>query len=324
MLMLAWPACVAAAWIGALLDRWLGEPRRWHPLVGFGRLAAALERRLNPPAQRVAPWRQRLAGLAGWCVLVLVPAALAGWLAAAAAAWHPLAALAMHALALYAALGARSLHQHIAPIASALAASDLPTARALTARIVSRDTADADAEALARAACESALENGNDAVFGALFWFLVGGAPAVIVFRLANTLDAMWGYRTPRLVYFGWAAARLDDVLNLVPARLTALSYALLGATAQALRCWRTQAPAWSSPNAGPVMAAGAGAIGVQLGGAARYHGEIEQRPPLGAGSVPGAAHVMACLRLVERTLWLWLALAGASALAALTISAPA
>ncbi|SOY88926.1 CobD/CbiB family cobalamin biosynthesis protein [Cupriavidus taiwanensis] len=324
MLMLAWPACVAAAWIGTLLDRWLGEPRRWHPLVGFGRIAAALERRLNPPPQRSAPWRQRLAGLAGWCVLVLAPAALAWWLVAAAASWHPLAALALHALALYAALGARSLHQHIAPIAGALAVADLPAARALTARIVSRDTADADTEALARAACESALENGNDAVFGALFWFLVGGAPAVIVFRLANTLDAMWGYRTPRLVYFGWAAARLDDALNLVPARLTALSYALLGATAQALRCWRTQAPAWSSPNAGPVMAAGAGAIGVRLGGPARYHGEIEQRPPLGAGSAPQAAHVMACLRLVERTLWLWLALAGASALAALTASAPA
>ncbi|SOY50886.1 adenosylcobinamide-phosphate synthase CbiB [Cupriavidus taiwanensis] len=323
MLMLAWPACVAAAWIGALLDRWLGEPRRWHPLVGFGRVAAALERRLNPPAQRSAPWRQRLAGLAGWCVLVLAPTALAAWLVAAAAGWHPLAALALHALALYAALGARSLHQHIAPIATALAAADLPAARALTARIVSRDTADADAEALARAACESALENGNDAVFGALFWFLVGGAPAVIVFRLANTLDAMWGYRTPRLVHFGWAAARLDDALNLVPARLTALSYALLGATAQALRCWRTQAPAWSSPNAGPVMAAGAGAVGVQLGGPARYHGEIEQRPPLGAGSAPQAAHVMACLRLVDRTLWLWLALAGASALAALMVSAP-
>jgi hypothetical protein len=95
-----------------------------------------------------------------------------------------------------------------------------PARRApLTARIVSRDTADADAEALARAACESALENGNDAIFGALFWFLIGGAPAVIVFRLANTLDAMWGYRTPRWLMFGWAAARIDDVLNLVPAR---------------------------------------------------------------------------------------------------------
>lgn len=308
MIMLSWPACVAAAIAGVLLDRWLGEPRRWHPLVGFGRLAAALERRLNRPER--ANLRQRVAGLLAWALMVLGPATVAWLLTDLARAVHPALSWLLHAIALYAALGARSLDQHIAPIASALAQGDLPAARALTARIVSRDTHDADTEALARAACESALENGNDAIFGALFWFLVGGAPAVIAFRLANTLDAMWGYRTPHLLMFGWAAARIDDLLNLIPARLTALSYALLGATSQALRCWRTQARAWSSPNAGPVMAAGAGAVGVALGGGARYHGEWEERPPLGAGQAPGAAHVHACLRLVQRTLWLWLGLA--------------
>ncbi|WP_454764740.1 CobD/CbiB family cobalamin biosynthesis protein [Cupriavidus campinensis] len=308
MLMMSWPACVAAALAGVLLDRWLGEPRRWHPLVGFGRLTAALEARLNHPER--SPLRQRTVGLLAWALMVLVPGAMAWALAALTQAVHPALAWALHAVALYGALGACSLAQHIAPIAAALDRHDLPAARALTARIVSRDTADADAEALARAACESALENGNDAIFGALFWFFIGGAPAVIVFRLANTLDAMWGYRTPRLLHFGWAAARIDDGLNLVPARLTALSYALLGATGPALRCWRTQARAWSSPNAGPVMAAGAGAVGVALGGGARYHGEWEERPPLGTGERPGAAHVGACLRLVQRTLWLWLGLA--------------
>lgn len=308
MIMMSWPACVAAALAGVLLDRWLGEPRRWHPLVGFGRVAMAVADRLNRPGRGAL--RQRVAGLAAWSVVVLVPAGLAAWLVALATGVHPLLAWALHAVALYFALGACSLTQHIAPIAEALSRNDLPAARTLTARIVSRDTADADAEALARAACESALENGNDAIFGALFWFLVGGAPAVIVFRLANTLDAMWGYRTPRWEKFGWAAARIDDLLNLVPARLTALSYALLGATAQAMHCWRTQAAAWSSPNAGPVMAAGAGAVGVALGGGARYHGEWEERPPLGLGDAPRAAHVHACLRLVQRTLWLWLGVA--------------
>jgi len=308
MIMLSWPACVAAALAGVLLDRWLGEPRRWHPLVGFGRVASAVANRFNRP-ERSAP-RQRLAGLLAWALVVLIPAGIASWLIAQAHAVHPALAWALHAVVLYAALGSCSLAQHIAPIADALARNDLPAARRLTARIVSRDTEDADAEALARAACESALENGNDAIFGALFWFLIGGAPAVIVFRLANTLDAMWGYRTPRWSMFGWAAARIDDLLNLVPARLTALSYALLGATAQALRCWRTQARAWSSPNAGPVMAAGAGAVGVALGGGARYHGEWEERPPLGIGDRPAATHVHACLRLVQRTLWLWLGLA--------------
>lgn len=308
MIMLSWPACVAAALAGVLLDRWLGEPRRWHPLIGFGRIATAVANAFNRPERSAV--RQRLAGLAAWSIVVLGPAVLAAWLVTAATDVHPLLAWALHAFALYLALGACSLTQHIAPIADALARHDLPTARTLTARIVSRDTADADAEALARAACESALENGNDAIFGALFWFLVGGAPAVIVFRLANTLDAMWGYRTPRWEQFGWAAARIDDLLNLVPARLTALSYALLGATTPALRCWRTQAPAWSSPNAGPVMAAGAGAVGVALGGGARYHGEWEERPPLGIGDAPRATHVGACLRLVQRTLWLWLGVA--------------
>ncbi|HBD36831.1 adenosylcobinamide-phosphate synthase CbiB [Cupriavidus metallidurans] len=308
MIMLSWPACVAAAIAGVLLDRWLGEPRRWHPLVGFGRLATAVANRLNRPERGAL--RQRVAGLIAWAVVVLVPAAIAVWLISLAQAVHPALAWVLHAVALYAALGARSLSQHIAPIAGALIRGDLYAARRLTACIVSRDTEDADAEALARAACESALENGNDAIFGALFWFLIGGAPAVIVFRLANTLDAMWGYRTPRWLMFGWAAARIDDVLNFVPARLTALSYASLGATAQALRCWRTQARAWSSPNAGPVMAAGAGAVGVALGGGARYHGEWEERPPLGAGDAPAAIHIRACLRLVQRTVWLWLGLA--------------
>lgn len=308
-------ALTLAAWAGVLLDQWLGEPRRWHPLVGFGTLASAVERRFNRPGPR---WRQRAVGLLACIALVVGPAAaVALAIDAASRIAGPWLGWCLHVLALYAALGARSLEQHIAPIATALSCGDLALARTLTARIVSRDTADANGEALARAACESALENGNDAVFGALFWFLLGGAPAAVAFRLANTLDAMWGYRTPRLLHFGWAAARLDDLLNLVPARLTALSYALLGSTVRALRCWRAQAPAWSSPNAGPVMAAGAGALGVALGGPARYHGEWEARPPLGEGKAPTAADVLASLRLVRRTLWLWLGTVSAVALLA-------
>ena len=175
--------------------------------------------------------------------------------------------------------------------------------------MVSRDTAKMDTRAVAAAAVESVLENGNDAVFGALFWFLVAGAPGVLLFRLSNTLDAMWGYRTPRYLYFGWAAARLDDVLNFVPARLTALTYALIGKTRSALRCWRLQAPAWDSPNAGPVMAAGAGALELGLGGGAYYHGQWEERPPLGMGSPPNASSIYAALQLVRSGVALWLLL---------------
>lgn len=287
---------------GVALDRLLGEPRRFHPLIGFGALAAWIERTCNrAPASSAA----RITGALALALAVLPLTALTVWLTSAAAT--PAQSAIIHALALYFALGAQSLKQHIAPIAQALEQQRLADARVLTARIVSRDTAALDTAGVARAAVESALENGNDAVFGALFWFIVAGAPGVVMFRLANTLDAMWGYRNARFLNFGWAAARFDDLLNLVPARLTALTYALLGSTSNALACWRVQAPAWSSPNAGPVMAAGAGALNVALGGVAIYEGSVEQRPQLGNGAEPNAQHITRALRLVEHGMLAWL-----------------
>jgi adenosylcobinamide-phosphate synthase len=290
------PAMLALALVaGVLLDLWLGEARRWHPLVGFGRLASALERRLNTGRLRIAR------GLLAWMLAVL-PLTLLSWLACA------YGGAALHALLLYLGIGLRSLRDHTLPIHAALADGDLERARTLTSRIVSRDTAQAGEEDLAKAGAESLLENGNDAVFGTLFWFLVGAGPGVVLFRLANTLDAMWGYRNARFDLFGKVAARIDDVLNYVPARLTALSYVLLAQRGRlrAWRCWRAQAPAWSSPNAGPVMASGAGALGVQLGGAAVYDGVIEERPTLGAGPDACADDIVRAWRLVWRTTLLW------------------
>jgi adenosylcobinamide-phosphate synthase len=209
---------------------------------------------------------------------------------------------------LYLAIGARSLEEHAEAVATALQAGDLPLAREQVARIVSRDTDDLDEEQISRAAVESVLENGCDALFGTLFWFVLAGAAGATLHRLANTLDAMWGYRTPRYRDFGWAAARLDDVLNWLPAGLTALSYMAVGTRpALAWRCWRGQAPGWKSPNAGLVMAAGAGALGLALGGPARYHGEWQQRPALGEGLAPRAEDIGRAMALVRRALWLWL-----------------
>lgn len=290
-----------AALAAVALDRAFGEPARWHPLVGFGRLAQAAERLCNRGSAGVV---RRAGGVLAWCLIVLPFVALAVW-----ATPDNRIGWAVHALLLYFALGGRALAEHAQRVAADLAAGDLAAAREHVGWMVSRDTRELDASGVAKACVESTLENGNDAVFGALFWFALLGGPGAVLFRLANTLDAMWGYRTERLRHFGWAAARLDDALNYVPARLTALSYALFGRTRRALSCWRAQAPAWDSPNAGPVMAAGAGSLGVALGGAAIYHGRVEERPPLGEGRPADAPDIARVLRLVRRSLVLWLAL---------------
>jgi adenosylcobinamide-phosphate synthase len=303
--------------LAVVLDALLGEPKRFHPLVAFGRYASAIERRLKrteaapstdtaPPCRSVLARdrRRRNAGIAAWCVAVLIPLAVLILLRSMLPTW---AAFCLDTLVLYAAIGRRSLGEHARPIADALDADDLDAARVAVGWMVSRDTGALNASQVAGAATESVLENGHDAVFGALFWFALLGGPGALLFRLANTLDAMWGYRTPRYLHFGWAAARIDDVLGYVPARLTALSYALAGRFDIALRCWREQAPRWKSPNAGPVMAAGAGALYVELGGPAPYHGEWQDRPVLGQGDTPDASSIRAALRLVDRGVIGWL-----------------
>ncbi len=295
--LLAWCAV-----LGLALDLMLGETRRWHPLVGFGTLADAIERRWNTPLSG------RIRGGFAWMLavlpLVVVAQMLLLWCAHVSLWLAPL----LHAVLLYFCLGLRSLHDHTAPIQQALEAGDVDEARRLTSSIVSRDTGNASEEDLAKASAESLLENGCDAVFGTLFWFVIAGGAGALLYRLSNTLDAMWGYRSPRLLRFGCVAARVDDTLNYLPARLTALSYAALGNTRLALQCWRQQAPAWPSPNAGPVMAAGAGALGLALGGTATYDGVAEVRPPLGAGKAATAPDIQRAWSLVLRASLLWIA----------------
>ncbi|WP_442112791.1 adenosylcobinamide-phosphate synthase CbiB [Pseudomonas sp. NUPR-001] len=284
---------------GVALDALLGEPRRRHPLVAFGRLAGRLEQRFNAGG---CGWRSH--GVTAWFLAVIPLTLLATLLS-----WLPYIGWLVEILALYCALGLRSLGEHVTPVAAALRAGDLEQARQRVGYLVSRETRELDETAVARAATESVLENGSDAVFAALFWFVVAGAPGVVLYRLSNTLDAMWGYRNERFERFGWAAARIDDVLNYIPARLVALTYALLGKTRLALSCWRRQAPLWDSPNAGPVMAAGAGALGVELGGPAVYHGELHERPQLGEGPAADADAIERGWRLVCQGVWLWLLL---------------
>jgi adenosylcobinamide-phosphate synthase len=281
-----------AALSAVLLDRLIGEVRRFHPLVGFGHLAAGIEKQLNR--------RSLASGMLAWGLAVGPWALLAVWL-------RPFAPFLIDVLFLYFALGAQSLREHAKAIARPLQEGRLDEARQRVGWIVSRETSGLDASGVAKAGVESVLENGNDAIFATLFWFALLGGPGAVLFRLANTLDAMWGYRTERYNLFGRFAARFDDAMNWIPARLTAVTYALLGHTRDALACWRAQAPAWDSPNAGPVMAAGAGSLGLLLGGPAIYHGREERRPPLGIGQPPVAADLGRAISLIQRSLWLWL-----------------
>jgi adenosylcobinamide-phosphate synthase len=297
--LLALPLMLCAA---VLLDHWLGEPRRFHPLVGFGWLARRVE--------QVFYGTSHVRGVVAVCALLPPLAAFAAWL-------QSLETIGMlcSVLLLYFAIAPRSLREHAERVAAACRNDDLPAARAAVGRMVSRDTTQLDEQGVARAAVESVLENGNDAIFAALFWFVVAGAPGVVLYRLSNTLDAMWGYRNARYNEFGWAAARLDDALNFVPARLTAMSYALLGHTRGALQCWRAQAVHWESPNAGPLMAAGAGALQVRLGGAAIYHGALSERPLLGCNADVERGDIARAVQLVQRTTYLWLGTVGLGAL---------
>ncbi|WP_041599011.1 adenosylcobinamide-phosphate synthase CbiB [Hahella chejuensis] len=286
-------------------DALLGEPRRLHPLVGFGRYAGWVEGGIRI-ADFSAPTMRALGAAA--LTAAILPWTAFAWLAgewSESSAW---VRILFSAFVLYLAIGWRSLLDHARRVAAPLRRHDADAARRSLSMIVSRDTAGLSEEEIASAATESALENGNDAIFAAIFWFLVAGIPGVVLYRLSNTLDAMWGYKNARYVNFGWAAARLDDVLNWIPARLTAFSYACCGAMDSALQCWRAQGAHWKSPNAGPVMAAGAGALRVRLGGAATYHGSLQQRPLLGCGDAASAQSIEGACALINRALALWTA----------------
>ncbi len=266
--------------IGFALDRALGDPAHGHPVAGFGALATALERRT---------WRpERRAGIIHVALLLGV----AAWLGRRASG-----SAASSALVVWVALGGRSLERAAVTMAELLQTSELPAARAHAPMLVGRDPRELDAHELCRATIESVAENTGDALVGALLWGALAGAPGVAVYRAANTLDAMIGHRSPRYEQFGWAAARLDDVLNWPAARLTALLTVLIaplaGADARgALRVMRRDGASHPSPNAGLIEAAFAGALGVGLGGTNHYATHTEHRPLLGDGPPPSTEDI--------------------------------
>jgi adenosylcobinamide-phosphate synthase len=270
-------------------DLVFGDPRRHHPVAGFGQLASAVE------DAAYAPTKARGAFVAAGLVL---GAAAAGELLDRVSHGPAMAAVT------WAALGGRSLRREALAVADHLQHDDLAGGREPLRSLCGRDAGALDADALRRAVIESLAENTADAVVGALLWSAVAGSPGVAAYRAANTLDAMFGHRDDRYALFGWAVARLDDVLNCPVARLTALLAVLLapaagGSPGAALEVWRRDAAEHPSPNAGQVESAFAGALGVELGGPLSYGGRREERPRLGAGGrVPGDADVRRAARL--------------------------
>lgn len=269
--------------LGYAADRLLGDPRSFHPVAGFGRLALAVEARSYAD--------HRAAGTAHSLLLVGGTVALARAL--------PEGTL-VTALCTWIVLGGRSLAREARVVASHLDAGDLAAARDRVTHLVGRDPAHLGPDDVARGTIESVAENTSDAVVAPLLWGALAGPAGLLGYRAVNTLDAMVGHRSPRYLRFGWASARLDDLANLVPARATAV----LAATANpgpALASWRRDARRHPSPNAGPVEAAFAGALGIRLGGVNRYGDEVQDRGFLGDGRAPVPGDIARAVSLADR-----------------------
>ncbi|MFI1099613.1 cobalamin biosynthesis protein [Streptomyces melanogenes] len=283
---------------GLLGDLLLGDPRRGHPVAVFGRAAAAVERAL---------WRDHRGWGALHTAVCAGGAAGAALLATRAVRGRPAASVALTAAATWAVVGGTSLGREARAIGAALEAGDVEAARARLPHLCGRDPQSLDAPGIARAVVESVAENTSDAVVGALVWGALAGVPGLVAFRAVNTLDAMVGHRSPRHLRYGWASARLDDVAGWPGARLTAaLAVAAGGDPRGATRAWRDDARKHPSPNAGPVEASFAGALGVRLGGTLSYGGRVEHRPVLnGGGRAVEVADIERAVRLSRRVGWL-------------------
>ncbi|MFJ2921944.1 cobalamin biosynthesis protein [Streptomyces sp. NPDC093108] len=280
---------------GLIGDLLLGDPRRGHPVAAFGRAAAGVERRL---------WRDHR-GWGALHTLICAGGAAGGAALLTRAVRHsPAASVALTAAATWSVVGGTSLGREARAIGDALAAGDLRLARERLPHLCGRDPHSLDGPQIARAVVESVAENTSDAVVGALVWGALAGVPGLAGFRAANTLDAMVGHRSPRHLRYGWASARLDDLAGWPGARLTALlAVAAGGRPGGALRAWRADAAKHPSPNAGPVEASFAGALGVRLGGTLAYGGRVEHRPVLNGktGRAVETADIERAVRLSRR-----------------------
>ncbi|MEV4166966.1 cobalamin biosynthesis protein [Nonomuraea dietziae] len=297
--------------LGVLVDAVVGDPRRGHPVALFGRAAAALERRLYGDARPngVAHVAICVGAAAGLGVLAsLAPERVPGGSPtrlgsskAGPGVVRAVVEVGLTAAATWAVLGGTTLAREGVHMAEALEAKDIEAARKRLPHLCGRDPRTLEAPELARATVESLAENTSDAVVAPLFWGAIAGVPGLLAYRAVNTLDAMVGHRSPRYERFGWAAARLDDVANYVPARITGL-LAVLAApdSGRALRVLRRDGHRHPSPNAGRCEAAFAGALDVTLGGVNVYGSRVEHRPEMGEGPRPEVRDIRRAVRLTR------------------------
>jgi adenosylcobinamide-phosphate synthase len=256
--------------LALILDAILGEPKwLWdripHPAVLMGRLVSFLDRELNE-----GPNRKRR-GIIAVVIMVLVASAIGNTVAGMLGAPGEIIVGAIL-------LAQRSLVAHVQDVANALRIST-GDARLAVAKIVSRDTAGMEPPAIARSAIESAAENLSDGVIAPAFWFLIGGLPGLLLYKFINTADSMIGYRTEKYAEFGWASARLDDLLNLIPARATALILWAVGGFRGRWSAIAADARKHKSPNAGWPEAALSRGLGIALAGPRSYDGELREFP---------------------------------------------
>lgn len=280
--------------LGVAADGLFGDPRRGHPVAAFGRVAGEAERWLY--RDRKSSGVLHSAVLSGGAVVLGLAVERAG-------RRRPVLQMLTTAAATWAVLGGASLAEQGTAIGGELDAGDIAAARDRLPSLCGRDPQALDQTGLARAAVESVAENTSDAVVAPLFWGAIAGVPGLLGYRAVNTLDAMVGHRSPRYRQFGWAAARIDDVMNLAPARLAALLAAagapvVGGSSSGAWRTWRRDASAHPSPNAGQIEAAFAGALEIRLGGRTAYPHGVEDRPVLGDGRTPDSGHVTRAVEL--------------------------
>jgi adenosylcobinamide-phosphate synthase len=278
--------------LGHVADRLFGDPRRFHPVAGFGRTAALLERHWYADT--------RARGVA--YVLVLVGGATLGAVTAERCARHPVVRTLLTAAVTWTVLGGRSLEREALTVHRILGTGDIDGARRRLRHLVGRDTTSLTEPEIARAVIESVAENTSDAVVTPYFWGAVAGVPGLVAHRAANTLDAMVGHHNPRYERFGWAAARFDDLLGLPGARMSAALTLATGPHRRgALTAWMRDAHRHPSPNAGVIEACFAGALGLQLGGTNTYYGDRrEQRALMGDGRHPVAADIPRTGRLAR------------------------